>query len=171
MIRLVYHRTNIFIHILCIVQCILAKRRAIHNERKNLHACESMLQQTRDAINKHLRSLHQHMDDIQAVMSPVQLAKFYLWVENNEWCMQMLNSMFDNPQTTKPSITNPSTAPSHISVNNNEPQSPNDLVGNNNRTLQSSQYQSPIQSAIFNNNANVDQFINIPQPSSISPFH
>lgn len=112
------------------LQCILAKRRAIMNERKNLQTCENMLKQTRDSINTHLRSVHQHMDDIQAVMSPVQLAKFYLWVENNEWCMGMLSSMFQQQSSAAPAAAtaagtsttsstatyNPATAPSHIEV-------------------------------------------------------
>jgi len=75
---------------------ILNKRTAIHQERKNLATCESMLRETRGAINMHLHSLHGHMDDLLSVMTPLQLAKFYLWVENNAWCMQMLNFLFQN---------------------------------------------------------------------------
>lgn len=68
---------------------ILAKRPAIHQERKNMVQCESMIAELRVKAGQHLRSLHQTMDEIQSVMSPTQLAKFYLWVENNEWTMQM----------------------------------------------------------------------------------
>ena len=69
---------------------ILSKRDAIQAERKNLQTCELMLRETRNAISMHLHSLHGHMDDLLSVMTPLQLAKFYLWVENNAWCMQML---------------------------------------------------------------------------------
>ena len=69
---------------------ILSKREAIHAERKNLQTCELMLRETRNAISMHLHSLHGHMDDLLSVMTPLQLAKFYLWVENNAWCMQMI---------------------------------------------------------------------------------
>ena len=72
------------------MEWILSKRTAIHAERKNLQTCELMLRETRNAISMHLHSLHGHMDDLLSVMTPLQLAKFYLWVENNAWCMQML---------------------------------------------------------------------------------
>ena len=72
------------------MEWILSKREAIHAERKNLQTCELMLRETRNAISMHLHSLHGHMDDLLSVMTPLQLAKFYLWVENNAWCMQML---------------------------------------------------------------------------------
>ena len=73
---------------------ILSCRSSIHESRLHLNECERMLKEVRLAVNSHLRSLHSTIDDIQRVMTPQQLAKFYLWVENNEWCMSMLNHMF-----------------------------------------------------------------------------
>jgi ABC-type transporter Mla MlaB component len=57
---------------------ILSKRPAIHQERKNMATCELMIKELRAAAGQHLRSLHQTMDEIQTVMTPTQLAKFYL---------------------------------------------------------------------------------------------
>ena len=45
---------------------ILNKRAAIHQERKNLAPCESMIRELRVAAGSHLRSLHHTMDDIQS---------------------------------------------------------------------------------------------------------
>jgi hypothetical protein len=76
------------------LESILSKRSAIHEERKHLLQCEAMIRQVRLAVNSHLKSLHSHIDDIQRVMNPQQLAKFYLWVESNEWCLKMLDHVF-----------------------------------------------------------------------------
>ena len=73
---------------------LLAKREAMHAERKNLQTCELMLRETRNAISLHLHSLHGHMDDLLSCMTPLQLAKFYLWVDNNHWTLSMLNTAF-----------------------------------------------------------------------------
>lgn len=130
---------------------ILNKRAAIHQERKNLAHCESMIRELRVAAGSHLRSLHHTMDDIQSqrthqltrcthmscglnamvgravwvgcigtltdadfllrcrcccssssgVMTPTQLAKFCMWVESNEWTMQMLNSYMFTSSSAK----------------------------------------------------------------------
>jgi hypothetical protein len=53
-------------------------------------------------VLSHLRSLNAHMDDIQSVMTPLQLAKFFLWIDSNEWVLQMLNSMFTSTQINSP---------------------------------------------------------------------
>ena len=73
------------------MQWILSKREAIHAERKNLSTCELMLRETRGAIAMHLHSLHGHMDDLLSVMTPLQLAKFYLWVDLNSWSLSMIS--------------------------------------------------------------------------------
>jgi len=76
---------------------ILSKRAIIHQERVNLAHCERLVRELRSLANTHLRSLHHTMDSIQTVMTPVQLAKFMLWVENNEWTMGMLNTYLQSP--------------------------------------------------------------------------
>ena len=60
------------------LSAILSKRSAIHQERVNMGQCEAMIKELRAKALQHLRSLHQTMDEIQSVMSPTQLAKFYL---------------------------------------------------------------------------------------------
>jgi hypothetical protein len=76
------------------MEMVLSKRSQIHQSRIHLNQCEQMLREIRLSVNSHLKSLHSTIDEIQRVMNPQQLAKFYLWVENNEWCMSMLNHMF-----------------------------------------------------------------------------
>ena len=79
---------------------ILSKREAIHAERHNLATCELMLKETRGAVAMHLHSLHGHMDDLLSVMTPLQLAKFYLWVDANSWSLSMIHLGHDPPHHT-----------------------------------------------------------------------
>ena len=81
------------------MEWILSKREAIHAERKNLSTCELMLRETRGAIAMHLHSLHGHMDDLLSVMTPLQLAKFYLWVDANSWSLSMISLGADSAHT------------------------------------------------------------------------
>jgi len=71
-----------------------SKRLNMRQERQALHECERLVTQLRSKINQHLQSLNYQMDEVQKSMAPLQLAKFHMWVEHNEWCMQMLNSLF-----------------------------------------------------------------------------
>lgn len=73
---------------------IKAHREAIHQERQMLAHCEKSLRELRNNVQVHTTSLNRKMDALQSILSPWQLAKFYVWVEKNEWCMQMLNSMW-----------------------------------------------------------------------------
>eukprot|EP00455_Lapot_gusevi_P051028 TRINITY_DN7518_c0_g1_i2.p1 TRINITY_DN7518_c0_g1~~TRINITY_DN7518_c0_g1_i2.p1 ORF type:complete len:221 (+),score=50.46 TRINITY_DN7518_c0_g1_i2:103-765(+) len=72
------------------------RRQAVHRERVALAHTERMLQQLRTHILHSQESLNREMDALRQVLSPLQLAKFYVWVEQNEWCMQMLNAMWNN---------------------------------------------------------------------------
>ena len=76
------------------MRLILSRKEFIHQERRALAQCQKLLKDTRDRILQHMQSLNRQMDILQNVLTPVQLAKFYVWVEKNEWCMQMLNSMW-----------------------------------------------------------------------------
>jgi Mg2+ and Co2+ transporter CorA len=84
------------------VRLILSRRRIIHEERQRLLACERALKDLRERIAEHLKSLNQNMDALQAMLTPHQQAKFFVWVEQNEWCMQMLNSMWHSYATPPP---------------------------------------------------------------------
>jgi hypothetical protein len=66
-----------------------------------------MLLQVRQAIAAHHASLNTEMDQLQQIMSPLQLAKFYVWVENNEWCMQVSAVVCPPP----PSLRSPPLSP------------------------------------------------------------
>ena len=44
---------------------------------------------------RHCKSLNLAMEKMQGVMTPKQLATFYVWVEKNQWCMQMMNCLWN----------------------------------------------------------------------------
>jgi hypothetical protein len=60
-------------------------RVSIHAERLALQQCEARLKETRLAIVAHLNGLHRSLDMILSTLTPLQLAKFFVWVESNEW--------------------------------------------------------------------------------------
>jgi len=69
-------------------------RPAMHRERVALQQAQHLLKQCRLTVHTHLAQLYALIDRIQTLLSPLQLARLYLWVENNEWCLQMLNTVF-----------------------------------------------------------------------------
>jgi hypothetical protein len=78
-------------------KAILAHRNTIHMERQRLAQCTQRLSAVQQACQSHMLAMHQTMDAIQACMTPRQVAKFYLWISNNSWCMSMLDTMQTKP--------------------------------------------------------------------------
>jgi hypothetical protein len=71
-----------------------AFRNKMHFHRQELKRAEEMLRDLREKSGAHLSRFNKEVDLLHGILSPVQLAKFYVWIEQNEWCMQMLNSMW-----------------------------------------------------------------------------
>lgn len=71
------------------MQRLKERRNSIHAQRQSLATAELRLQQLRRHITSHVSSLNREIDELQSILTPVQLAKFYVWVEENEWCMQV----------------------------------------------------------------------------------
>jgi hypothetical protein len=53
---------------------------------------ESAVHLVRYHVGAHTRALNGHIHDVHRVMSPVQLAKYCLWLEKNSWCFPMLEA-------------------------------------------------------------------------------
>eukprot|EP00475_Leptophrys_vorax_P036784 TRINITY_DN6272_c1_g1_i2.p1 TRINITY_DN6272_c1_g1~~TRINITY_DN6272_c1_g1_i2.p1 ORF type:complete len:355 (-),score=86.17 TRINITY_DN6272_c1_g1_i2:127-1191(-) len=69
-------------------------RGKMHSHREQLLHAEFLLRELREKCGSHLDRFNREMDRVHNILTPVQLAKFYVWIEQNEWCMQMLNSMW-----------------------------------------------------------------------------
>lgn len=70
-----------------------AQRLAVVSTRMQLMECENMVKQMRETVGSHLHRLNNQMDEVENIMTPRQLAKYCMWVEQNEWCMQMLDKL------------------------------------------------------------------------------
>ena len=63
-----------------------------------IRGCLSNLQvrmkKLREQVRTHLQSRHQHVEELQELMTPEQIARFSIWVDKNPLCMQMLNTVW-----------------------------------------------------------------------------
>ncbi len=80
------------------IALLKSRRAAIHAERVNLQQCQQLLKLARQRMHAHLTSLYAVIDDINSALTPIQLAKLSIWVENNNWCLSLLNSLFAKPE-------------------------------------------------------------------------
>lgn len=71
---------------------LMEHRPHLINQRVVLGRCNMLLAQLKDMFNAHTSTLPRKMNEMQAIYTPVQLAKYYMWVERNQWCMKMLQS-------------------------------------------------------------------------------
>jgi transcription factor HY5 len=76
------------------LRSITSERVLIRQERERLAECERLVGRLQTLVTQHFNGLNQRMDRLMQILSPLQLAKYYMWVESNEWCMQMLDSMY-----------------------------------------------------------------------------
>ena len=53
-----------------------------------------MLEKLREKVGANSRVLEGNMDAIMSALRPSQQAKFLVWIENNQTCMMMLNSLW-----------------------------------------------------------------------------
>ena len=89
-------------HILCNELEITKEQKAKITSRRNrirhicadLKSCTQLLKDLRSKVEEKNKSLDAEMTELQSVLSPVQAAKFILWVSNNPACMQMLNKLW-----------------------------------------------------------------------------
>ena len=72
-------------------QHILARRPVIRQERQNLLLAERMMTQLRQHVRTSHESLNRECDALLSIMTPGQLARYFVWVEQNTWCMSMLD--------------------------------------------------------------------------------
>ena len=73
------------------------RRPFIHTERQNIMLAEKLIDQLKSEVGVSVSSLHKEMDSICSLLTPLQLAKFFIWIEQNQWCMAMLNAISTNP--------------------------------------------------------------------------
>eukprot|EP01083_Nonionella_stella_P172530 592379_1 len=81
-----------------------AQQTQIALDRAALARTERTITELRAQSEVNLRNLHHRMDGLKGILSPEQLARFFVWVEDNKWCVEMLNSMWSNQSVSAPDM-------------------------------------------------------------------
>ena len=55
--------------------------------------CLQLVEQLRKKITAHMESAQSITDQLRRILTPVQVAKFLMWVEKNKASMDLLNSL------------------------------------------------------------------------------
>lgn len=67
-------------------------RQNTQRDREILVTCEHLCNELRARISEHIVSSQGIMDGLRRILTPVQVAKFLMWVEKNQKSMEMMNS-------------------------------------------------------------------------------
>jgi hypothetical protein len=73
---------------------LLQCREAITAQKDEVLVMQKHVEQVRLAIHDMQDELNGTVDELSSCLTPLQLGKFILWVDENNWCMQMLNSLW-----------------------------------------------------------------------------
>jgi hypothetical protein len=73
-----------------------AMRDAIRKDRRGLQDLDQELGRLSTEINQYYNQLGMLIMELGKIMTHRQLAKFIAWIENSEWCMQMLDSLWSS---------------------------------------------------------------------------
>ena len=72
-----------------------AHRPAIRHDRETLARCQAHMRQVRADIHAHIRRSGDVMEQIRKILSPVQVAKFFVWVEKHQHSVKTLTTLWD----------------------------------------------------------------------------
>ena len=74
-----------------------AHKPAIRRDRETLARCQEQLRQARQTIHQHIGHSAAIMEQIRKILSPVQVAKFFVWVEKHQKSVETLTTLWDGP--------------------------------------------------------------------------
>ena len=72
-------------------------RAAIREDRNTITRCHQMLREAREAIHRHIHRSGAIMEQIRCILTPVQVAKFFVWVERHQNSVKTLTTLWDRP--------------------------------------------------------------------------
>eukprot|EP00475_Leptophrys_vorax_P044739 TRINITY_DN9073_c0_g1_i2.p1 TRINITY_DN9073_c0_g1~~TRINITY_DN9073_c0_g1_i2.p1 ORF type:complete len:494 (+),score=116.19 TRINITY_DN9073_c0_g1_i2:169-1650(+) len=76
------------------VSHLKSMRDAIRKDRRGLQDLDQELGRLSTEVNQYFHQLGMLIVELGKIMTGRQLAKFIAWIENSEWCMQMLDSLW-----------------------------------------------------------------------------
>ena len=71
-------------------------RPAIRQDRETLSRCQALMRQVREDIHAHIQRSGDIMEEIRKILSPVQVAKFFVWVEKHQHSVKTLTTLWDS---------------------------------------------------------------------------
>jgi len=72
-----------------------AHRPAIREDRETLSRCHQLLRDAREHIHHHIHHSSLIMEHIRRILNPVQVAKFFVWVEKHQHSVRTLTTLWD----------------------------------------------------------------------------
>jgi hypothetical protein len=75
---------------------------ALEDIKKADALLQSQILDSKEFIASLQKEIQDKMNAMASVLTPMQLARFCIWVDENNWCMQMLNSLWS---TTEPTVS------------------------------------------------------------------
>ncbi|KAL1506905.1 hypothetical protein AB1Y20_007769 [Prymnesium parvum] len=75
------------------VDALSAQKEFIRSDRELVYSCVSLIRDLRKKVAEHVKTSQTITDGLRRILTPVQVAKFLVWVEKNQRSMDLLNSM------------------------------------------------------------------------------
>lgn len=70
----------------------------IHSDREIKAQCTQLIQELRLRVGEHIKTSQTITDCLRRILTPLQVAKFLVWVERNQRSMDLLNNMFQSDE-------------------------------------------------------------------------
>jgi hypothetical protein len=87
----------------------LSRQLSATQEKESLRKCKADIEKVRSLVCEHLLRVNKPLHNLQQQLSTIQMAKLFAWVNNNEWCKQMAQDLWEEPK--KPSSTDSTKKP------------------------------------------------------------
>lgn len=75
------------------VDLLSSRKESIRNDREIVAKCHVLLNELRHKVAEHTQTSQSITDGLRRILTPVQVAKFLMWVEKNQKSMDLLNTM------------------------------------------------------------------------------
>jgi len=75
------------------VDALSGQKEFIKADREIVQQCIQLIKSLRSRVSEHVKTSQGITDGLRRILTPVQVAKFLMWVEKNQRSMDMLNSM------------------------------------------------------------------------------
>jgi len=70
----------------------------IHSDREIKAHCSQLIKDLRLRVSEHIKTSQTITDCLRRILTPMQVAKFLVWVERNQRSMDLLNTMFQSDE-------------------------------------------------------------------------